>query len=259
MPPAGEQRSASVSDLTIYTYEQRPTLETRGDDLNKLWPDFIHHNAAAARYYPAMFEHFGAFQLYWVDADDTTAAAGYAIPLAWDGTPDGLPAGWDDALARGIEGHAAGDPPTTLCSLMACVAPDYLGRGLGTQIMRAMCDRARESGFATLIAPVRPTLKSAYPRMTMAQYLQWRRTDGSFFDPWLRVHQHLGAEVLGIAEHSLTISGTVAQWEAWTGLTFPESGEYIVPGALVPVAVDCEADTGTYREPNVWMAHPLAG
>ncbi|MBN1964188.1 MAG: GNAT family N-acetyltransferase [Anaerolineae bacterium] len=244
-----------MSDFTIISYQQRPELESRSDNLDELWPDFIHHNEAAARYYPAMFEHFGAFQLYWLSADDEAAAAGHSVPLAWDGTVEGLPAGRDAALAHAIEGCAAALTPTTLCSLNASVAPDYLGRGLGTQIMRALCALAREHGFESLIAPVRPTLKSAYPRMTLAQYLTWKRADGTFFDPWLRVHQTLGAEVLTIAERSLTIQGTVAQWEAWTSMRFPHSGEYVVPGALVPVIIDCAANRGVYVEPNVWMVH----
>jgi hypothetical protein len=55
----------------------------------------------------------------------------------------------------------------------------------------------------------------------------------------------------------MTIAGTVADWEAWTGMAFPESGDYVVPGALTLVSVDREADRGTYVEPNVWMHHRL--
>ena len=35
----------------------------------------------------------------------------------------------------------------------------------------------------------------------------------------------------------------------------PEEGDYVVPGALVPVRF--EGGRGTYVEPNVWMRHPL--
>jgi hypothetical protein len=51
------------------------------------------------------------------------------------------------------------------------------------------------------------------------------------------------------------IPGTVAQWEEWTEMAFPESGEYVIPGALVPITIDCEADHGEYVEPNVWCVH----
>jgi hypothetical protein len=30
-----------------------------------------------------------------------------------------------------------------------------------------------------------------------------------------------------------------------------------VPGALEPVEMDVEADTGVYVEPNVWMHHAI--
>ena len=50
---------------------------------------------------------------------------------------------------------------------------------------------------------------------------------------------------------------TIAQWEDWTQMSFPESGNYIVPGALLPVEMDCEIDSGVYLEPNVWVEHQL--
>jgi hypothetical protein len=55
----------------------------------------------------------------------------------------------------------------------------------------------------------------------------------------------------------MKITGTIAEWRKWTGMMFPESGEHIVPGALVPVQIDIESDIGTYIEPNVWLIHPL--
>jgi hypothetical protein len=41
-------------------------------------------------------------------------------------------------------------------------------------------------------------------------------------------------------------------------MAFPESGDYVFPGGLSPLAVDREADQGTYLEPNVWMVHDLS-
>ena len=55
----------------------------------------------------------------------------------------------------------------------------------------------------------------------------------------------------------MTIAGTIAQWEDWTQMSFPETGKYIVPGALLPVEMDCENDSGVYLEPNVWVEHQL--
>ena len=39
-------------------------------------------------------------------------------------------------------------------------------------------------------------------------------------------------------------------------MAFPESGAYVVSGALVPIEIDRERDEGVYVEPNVWMVHP---
>ncbi|MDP8900837.1 MAG: hypothetical protein M3N33_06760 [Actinomycetota bacterium] len=56
---------------------------------------------------------------------------------------------------------------------------------------------------------------------------------------------------------SLTVRGTVPEWETWTNLAFPESGRYVVPRALQPIVIDRERDLGRYDEPNIWMRHPV--
>jgi hypothetical protein len=53
----------------------------------------------------------------------------------------------------------------------------------------------------------------------------------------------------------MTITGSISEWEGWTGMSFPESDPYIVPGALTPVDMNLESDMSIYEEPNVWMSH----
>jgi len=110
-----------------------------------------------------------------------------------------------------------------------------------------------------LIAPVRPNAKDRYPLTPMDRYVEWVTDEGLPFDPWLRVHARQGARIVKVCHRAMTIAGSIAQWEQWTGMRFPESGPYIIPGALNPVDFDVEADTGVYVEPNVWMVHELAG
>ncbi len=62
-------------------------------------------------------------------------------------------------------------------------------------------------------------------------------------------------EILRPEPRSLRIDGSVAEWEKWTGIEFPESGDYVFPRGLAPVAIDREDDVGRYWEPNVWMGH----
>ena len=85
--------------------------------------------------------------------------------------------------------------------------------------------------------------------------MTWRRDDGLPFDPWLRLHEKLGGRMLAPCPESTRIFASVAEWESWTGMAFPESGEYVVPGALALVRIDRERDIGEHIEPNVWVRH----
>ena len=107
--------------------------------------------------------------------------------------------------------------------------------------------------------PVRPNRKSAYPLIPMESYVTWRTPEGLPLDPWLRVHVRLGGEILAVCPESMRITGTVEQWEAWTGLRLPATGSYVVPDGLVPVQIDLDLDQGLYVEPNVWVRHDLLG
>jgi hypothetical protein len=53
------------------------------------------------------------------------------------------------------------------------------------------------------------------------------------------------------------IPGKIEDWEEWTNMKIPGSGEYVVDGALVPVKVDSIKNIGEYVEPNVWMSYEL--
>jgi hypothetical protein len=132
------------------------------------------------------------------------------------------------------------------------------GRGISRAAVEGMLEVARRHGLEALIAPVRPSWKDRYPLTPIERYAAWAREDGLPFDPWMRVHARLGASILKPEPRSLRITGTVAEWEEWTELAFPESGDYVFPGGLAPVAIDRESDVGRYWEPNVWMLHRVS-
>lgn len=81
------------------------------------------------------------------------------------------------------------------------------------------------------------------------------REDGLALDPWIRTHQRLGARILAAAPESQILTGTIAEWERWTGMVFPETGDYVIPEGLSLLRLDRSADQGTYVEPNIWMRH----
>ena len=91
----------------------------------------------------------------------------------------------------------------------------------------------------------------------MERYVRWTDDEGLPLDPWMRVHGRLGAEVMRTMPRAMVIAGTVRQWESWTDMRFPDSGSYVVSGALQLVAIDRERDEGRYEDPNVWMLHRL--
>jgi GNAT superfamily N-acetyltransferase len=212
--------------------------------LRRAWPEIVFHDEISNAYWPRLYEERPEFQFALADDGGELLAEGNSIPVS------GMPASWRDALRSGFEGDAA----DRLCALAILVDPDHQRRGLSRLMLEHMRGLAFERGW-DLVAPVRPSVKHRYPLIPIERYVEWRRDDGTLFDPWLRAHERLGAEVLGIAESSLVAEGTVAELEEWSGMAFPESGSYVVDGALVPVEIDREQDRAIYREPNVWMRH----
>jgi hypothetical protein len=101
------------------------------------------------------------------------------------------------------------------------VPRDIQGRGVSAVAAKAMGEIARRHGLGSLIAPVRPSCKDRYPLVPIERYAQWRRPDEVLFDPWMRVHERLGAGVLKPEPRSLRITGSVTEWEQWTGMSFP--------------------------------------
>jgi hypothetical protein len=186
-------------------------------------------------------------------------SVGHTVPFVWNSTPDALPLTMAGLMERAISAHRDRSTPNALSALAALVSAFHQRRGLSAEILRAMRSLAEERGMHSLVAPVRPTLKSSYPLTPFERYVGWKRDDGTPFDPWLRVHHRLGAEFLKVIPRALTVTGKVSEWEEWTGMSFPQSGPYVVPGALQPVQMDLERNEGRYEDANLWMRHPVAG
>jgi hypothetical protein len=135
------------------------------------------------------------------------------------------------------------------------VRPDRRNQRLSSRMLEEMRAAARRAGLRELIAPVRPTLKERYPLIPIERYMEWRREDGSHFDPWIRLHERIGGEIFAPAPRSASVAAPVADWQEWTGMAFPEDGEYVVPEMLATLVV--VAGVGTHVEPNVWIRHSV--
>jgi hypothetical protein len=238
--------------VKVATVAERPDLVEAGwQATSDVIPEYNNHGDVLNRYWGRLTEERPKFQFHLVGDGDEILARARSIPVRWDHSLDDLPAGIDGAIARGFDEGAA----NVLCALIIMVPRALQGRGLSAVAVQAMADLAGLHGLDALIAPVRPSWKERYPLVPIDRYAGWRRADGLPLDPWMRVHERLGAEVLKPEPQSLRISGTVAEWEEWTSLTFPESGEYWFPHGLATVTIDVADNRGVYWEPNVWMVH----
>jgi GNAT superfamily N-acetyltransferase len=244
----------------VVRYSERPELWDAIDGLSdEIWPEYNKHGHVLNHYWGQLYDIFPEWQFVLFDPDDRTVLAeGNTIPLAWDGTDAGLGPGIDATVAAAFELRAAGGQATAVSALAAKVPPRHQGKGLAKVVLQAMSGLAAQAGLSHLVAPVRPTRKDRYPTIPIERYAHWTRPDGTPFDPWVRVHVQLGARIGPVIPHSLHITGTVAQWESWTELRFPETGDYVFPAGLAPVHIDRDADLGEYWEPNIWIIHRAA-
>jgi len=243
-------------DLQTFAFDDRPDLHKQAEKIFSVgWPEFIFHDPVADQQMGRVRQWFADLSLLLVDGTDQIVAGGWAVPVCWDGSLEDLPGGYDESLVRAVALREAGGRADTLVIAAAAVREDLQGRGLAAHMLGLLVSAGERAGLTRVIAPVRPTSKARYPLTTMDEFMKWTRADGTALDPWLRTHHRMGARVLGAAERSMTMTGSVADWETWVGFALPASGSYVVPGALAPLLIDRTTDQGELVEPNVWMQH----
>jgi hypothetical protein len=221
--------------MDVVTSSDRPDLEDEARaGFRVKWPEFIFHDPTSRLYIDRVEKYFPSFDVLLLD-DGRVVAGGWGVLMQWDGGVANL--------------------PNTLSLMAVAVVNNETRRGLAGMALSALRTRATDAGLDHVVAPVRPSLKPRYPLTDMDIFAAWTREDGLSIDPWIRTHQRLGATILGAARRSMVITGSVAEWEAWTDMAFPQTGHYAVPDALGLVEIDREGDRGTYVEDNLWMQH----
>ena len=236
-----------------------PARACTADQLDALfsaggWPAYIDADEVAAAALPRVRSEFGAHELALVD-DGAVVAAGWGVPLSWNGTVDDLPTGYSDSLTRALLDHDRRLPADTFVLCAAQVRADRGRGGLAAELVTALVRHAGERHLNRVIAPLRPTQKHRFASVPIDEYVSWTRDDGEPADPWLRLHRRLGADVIATCPASQTFTGTVAAWRRWTGSALPADGRYLVPDALAPLDVDLARDEGRLVEPGVWVRH----
>lgn len=243
--------------VKLFTAAERPDLIAAGVESASVWPEYNLHGDVLNQFWGRLIPELPDFQFVLIDeATDTVVAEGHTAPLWWDGNEGTLPRGIDDAIQQAFARNDSRKPVNTLCAMAAEVPLEWRSQGLAGQVLKGMRDIAERNGLEHMIAPVRPSWKERYPLTDIARYAAWRRSDRQHFDPWMRVHERVGAKVSTPIPQSMRITGTIAEWQAWTGLTYPESGHYVFPQGLDVLEIDTARGLGTYWEPNIWMIHP---
>jgi GNAT superfamily N-acetyltransferase len=238
--------------MSLVRYADRPDLrERRFEELvEPAFPAYMNENVPGNLYWDRLYTEAPDFQVALVDGEELLAEA-HAVPLPWDGTLADLPSGWDEGFTRGMTSER---PHTALMAIAIAVAPAHKGRRLSSRMIETFVENARAAGLQNgVIAPVRPTWKERYPLIAIEEYVKWRRDDGAHFDPWLRIHELVGGEIIAAAPCSMVVRGSSAEWSEWTGMAFPADGEYVFPGGLATLVF--EDGIGTHVEPNVWVLH----
>lgn len=180
------------------------------------------------------------------------------VPFSSSNRPPLPRTGWDGALLWAIQDAIDGIEPDTACALEINVDPSLRGQGLSGEAVAAMRNAARAHGFERLVAPVRPPDKANEPETSMMDYAARTRSDGLPEDRWLRVHARAGGRIEAIAEASMVVIGTVAEWQDWVSNPATDwSAPAVNVGGLVPVTQLAGQGLAVYVEPNVWVVHDL--
>ena len=243
-----EYRFVTTNDVADF-------VEKTFDVFEQAYPKFLTRDVLADPNSLALFEVYPEFQFGLVEnSTQRMVAQGSCLPLVWERSFEELPdEGCDWALTKGMEDREKNRQPNALCAVSISILPEYRDKNLSQYMLGYMKELAQIHRLSSLIMAARPSLKHLYPLTPIGNYITWQAKNDLTFDPWLRVNLRNGAKMAGICSKSTTITDTIAGWENRVGMRFPETGDYIIPGGLVPVKIDYLNNLGSYIEPNLWL------
>lgn len=217
---------------------------------------YLSYTRAHYEYYAELIEAYAEYQLCLVDEETGyPVAVANSVPFACDGVDALPPEGWDWVVETAAETKLK--PGNMLGALAVSVSPVHRSKGYARVMIRALNDLAKHKNLKGVVVPVRPTAKVRHPSVPIADYMRWTDDVGRPYDPWLRSHLSVGGRLVGPCERSMVVHEPIAFWENWSKQPFETSGQYMLPGALAPITIDLERQTGTYEEPNVWISYAV--
>lgn len=217
---------------------------------------YLNYSKAHYEHYADLLDAYADYQLCLVDEEtEYPVAVANCVPFACSGSDDLPPEGWDwvvetAARSRGIQANMLG-------ALAISVPAVHRSKGYARVMIRSLIALAEAKGLRGLVAPVRPSAKVNHPWVPILDYVNWTDQSGRVYDPWLRSHLSAGGRLIGPCERSMVVHEPIAFWENWAKRRFERSGPYALDGAIVPVEIDLDRQTGIYEEPNVGWVRSL--
>lgn len=246
-----------MARLVVRSRAESPELKKAASSIEQAaWTELGYLNYTRAHYehYEGLLDEYPEYQLCLVDEETGyPVAVANSVPFVCSG-PDDLPAeGWDwvvETAARTKHTKA-----NMLGALAVSVPAVHRSKGYARLIIRSLLNLAESKKLNGVVVPVRPTGKVHHPWVPIADYMTWKDDKGRSYDPWLRSHLASGGKIVGPCERSMTVHEPLGFWENWSKKRFQETGRYALKGGIAPVDIDVDRQTGTYEEPNVWIAY----
>ena len=246
-----------MARLAIRSRADSPELQKAASSIEQAaWNELGYLNYTRAHYehYQGLLDQYPEYQLCLVDEETGyPVAVANSVPFACSG-PDDLPAeGWDWVVETAA--RTKNKPANMLGALAVSVPAVHRSKGYARLIIRSLLSLTEAKKLNGIVVPVRPTGKVRHPWVPIADYMAWTDDSGRPYDPWLRSHLSSGGKMVGPCERSMTVHEPLGFWENWSKQRFEATGDYALQGGIAPVKIDVDRQTGTYEEPNVWIAY----
>jgi hypothetical protein len=247
------------ANLAIRSRADAPQLKRAASAIEQAaWGNlgYLNYTRSHYDYYSELLDAYPEYQLCLVDEDTGyPVAVANSVPFACSGPDDLPPEGWDwvvETAARTMNTRV-----NMLGALAVSVPAVHRSKGYARLMIRSLIDLAETKKLDGVVVPVRPTAKARHPWVPIADYMAWTDDSGRPYDPWLRSHLSVGGKLIGPCERSMVVHEHIAFWENWSEQRFEQSGAYALEGALAPVKINFDRQTGIYEEPNVWVTYPV--
>ena len=245
------------TNLVIRSRADSPQLKKAARSIEQAaWDElgYLNYTRAHYEFYSDLLNSYPEYQLCLVDEETGyPVAVANCVPFACSGTDNLPPEGWDWVVETAA--RTKGSQVNMLGALAISVPAVHRSKGYARLMIRSLIKLAEAKGLRGLVAPVRPSAKVRHPWVSIMDYITWTDESGRVYDPWLRSHLAAGGKLIGPCERSMVVHEHIGFWENWSKQRFTKSGPYALEGALAPVEIDLDRQTGTYEEPNVWVAY----